>query len=487
MRERHLQRTNKIMIVIHAVSALFIMVGLVSQLAMSGLPPILSIVPMVLNVILLVVGIVTHMKFKGTDIYPKVIGYGFCVMYVSMLLLSGSNTTYPYMIPILIVLVLVMDQKLVLVCSGVFAVANLVRAVLNFKNAADPSIAIEQSMVEIIITILTVIVVNMGVKLFIQFQEETIGELTGIMDQNSSTTDKIRTVASEVESKTGSAVEAMNRASELSHNVNDSMVAIADGVQSIVDSISQQTDQTQTIQSAIEETQGRTEAIADLMRKIEEALGTGSSAMSELTGTVQDAIAESNDMEASANELKNRTEAVRGIVDVIIGISGQTNLLALNASIEAARAGESGKGFAVVADEIRNLAEQTRLETERITNILNELVADANTVSDKVRQSVELSSNESGLADNANQQFQNIHQIADELAQNVSAMEQQMRDLRDANDLIVDSVNSLSTSSEQISASVDDACQVSEENVRIITEFSSTIGSISDQISGLNQ
>lgn len=263
--------------------------------------------------------------------------------------------------------------------------------------------------------------------------------------------------------------------------------AISDGVQSIVDSINQQTSQTQNIQEAIDETQNRTDSIAELMKQIGDAISAGSGAMAELTGTVQDAINGSNDMEASAEQLKERTEAVRGIVDVIIGISGQTNLLALNASIEAARAGESGKGFAVVADEIRNLAEQTRLETERITNILNELVADANTVSDKVRQSVELSANESGLAQNANDQFESIHNIADELAHNVEAMESQMKELRQANSTIVDSVNSLSASSQQISASVEEACNVSEENVRIVTEFSTTIGNISEQIGELNQ
>lgn len=48
-----------------------------------------------------------------------------------------------------------------------------------------------------------------------------------------------------------------------------------------------------------------------------------------------------------------------------------------------------GKGFAVVADQIRNLAEESRKETENIAKILEELSDGTNAASDAVTQSVE--------------------------------------------------------------------------------------------------
>ncbi|MDR4191118.1 methyl-accepting chemotaxis protein, partial [Bacillus pseudomycoides] len=72
--------------------------------------------------------------------------------------------------------------------------------------------------------------------------------------------------------------------------------------------------------------------------------------------------------------MKEQSEEIVKIIDVMQGITSQINLLALNAAIEAARAGESGRGFAIVADEVRKLAEQSSDSAKQIENLITQVM-----------------------------------------------------------------------------------------------------------------
>ena len=77
--------------------------------------------------------------------------------------------------------------------------------------------------------------------------------------------------------------------------------------------------------------------------------------------------------------LSEQTQQIGEIIETVNDIADQSNLLALNAAIEAARAGEAGKGFAVVAGEVSSLAEQSRVATVKVKEILGEIQKSTNT------------------------------------------------------------------------------------------------------------
>ncbi|QFU23870.1 methyl-accepting chemotaxis protein [Shewanella eurypsychrophilus] len=85
--------------------------------------------------------------------------------------------------------------------------------------------------------------------------------------------------------------------------------------------------------------------------------------------------------------LQNSSQQIGSILEVITAIAEQTNLLALNAAIEAARAGEQGRGFAVVADEVRSLAQRTRVSTNEVKTMIEEIQGSTEQLSEHIQGS----------------------------------------------------------------------------------------------------
>ncbi|WP_339856633.1 methyl-accepting chemotaxis protein [Pseudohongiella acticola] len=125
--------------------------------------------------------------------------------------------------------------------------------------------------------------------------------------------------------------------------------------------------------TTVEEVASNTHRAADSARQVSVDASSGRdvvaatvTAISALSGEIENAV-------KVVTELRNDSDKIGSVLQVIENIAEQTNLLALNAAIESARAGESGRGFAVVADEVRLLASRTKVSTTEIQATIEKL------------------------------------------------------------------------------------------------------------------
>jgi methyl-accepting chemotaxis protein len=103
---------------------------------------------------------------------------------------------------------------------------------------------------------------------------------------------------------------------------------------------------------------------------MEGALAETRSSVEGLLAGVGAALVDTRRSLESADALERLGRRIERIVDSIETISVQTSMLAVSGSVEAARAGDSGRGFAVVSGNIRNLAQDSAENTDRVKDML---------------------------------------------------------------------------------------------------------------------
>ncbi len=274
---------------------------------------------------------------------------------------------------------------------------------------------------------------------------DTVTHVKALIQDVNEVSAKLKESASYVSQAAGTFVET-------SEDIQNAVSEIEVGVKELDSGSEDCLSQMDSLSDKITNVSENADEIGKLTSSAGSTINTGIESVQGLTESARSTTEITQNVISAIGELEDKSKSISKIVSAINDIAEQTNLLSLNASIEAARAGEAGKGFAVVAEEIRKLSDQCLESAGRITNIVNEIVAQTEDVVGIAKKAEAVVSTQSGAVEETTQSFKMIDKQVESLLKALATISSNVADMNSSRAETLESIESISAVSAKTAA-----------------------------------
>lgn len=411
--------------------------------------------------------------------------YSYTAVYCISLFIIEPVYYFTYIIPVLFVAELYLDARLIMRLSVGSIIVNIVSELYKYnKIKGDEYIVAEYKFIPFMLFLFAFSLI-FTTKLLTQFMKESNDAIIETSTKNANTAKKVISTVTDINEKFNNIMKELSEINRQAENNNVSMKAIADSTEDTVNEITHQANMTTDIQEAISKTLENVDTVHQNTIDVLDIITNGIGLAQELTVQSSSVNENTKQMSEIIKTLVGRVRDVSEITNAILSISNQTNLLALNASIEAARAGDAGRGFAVVADEIRNLSDETKSSTEQITEIIKELSQVTENTMRILGESVEGINKQNQKILDVNNSFSSSGDYMNALKTLVDGIVADINTISDSNKTIVNSINQLSATTEEISSCSQESSTSTETIMDKIDGFTKEIQGVYGELDEL--
>ena len=425
---------------------------------------------------------------KESAVLKYVITYGYAAFYLFVLLTGDTVLVFTYILPILSLLMLCNDVKLLIGFASVSVIGNIISILVHVVNGRTSADDIANYEIQIAAILLCMFLTVVATKVSSEINQFKIEKIKEREEKQQKMLKAIQSVTNDIHIHTHEITGSMEQITESAITTTSSMQEVASSSAQTAESIQEQLTRTSQIQEHIESAVTLATGILELSQKTSDSVSAGINGMEELDAGAETTRENSMIVSEKAGKLQDRTAQAIDIISIIHGIANQTNLLALNASIEAARAGDAGRGFAVVADEINGLANQTKEATENIRTLIDELRAEVTSVAEAIEEMTQISQRQNDTITEVGKNFNDIKESVETVSERARIQENQITEINDANARIVESIHTISAISEEVTAGSQQTLDETEKNQSVTKEVHHAILALKssmDQLSNM--
>ncbi len=418
----------------------------------------------------------------------RIVGGGFSILYTFVLFTANNDLVFTYVMPMLIILLVFNVKSFIYIIGAGAFLENVISVVINVtvhnRTAAEDIVTYEIQLFLVLLCVALFIAISHQLMLSGDIRS---ARLTLEKNKINDILDRVLEISKLMTENVEKVDEKMITLNASMDNTINSMSEVTTGTNESAEAIQNQLVKTEQIQDSIESVEKVVDSISEEVSRAVSAVEDGNKRVDNLTKLSNDADRAGEEASQALKAFTEYTNKMNSITELINNVASQTSLLALNASIEAARAGEAGRGFAVVASEISNLAGQTTGATADINDLIANITEQLEMVVNKIDILVETNIEQGKTAEKTANSF-------DEINSNISLIKEQTHQLNGvvsslagANKEIVDSIQTISAITEEVSAHSGETYSASEANQNILNEVGNLVEELKAEAGNLNE
>ena len=307
-----------------------------------------------------------------------------------------------------------------------------------------------------------------------------------LIDDMANVLNGVKASSNEVKAGAENLYSIMLESSERSEEVANAVQQISQGANEQAERLDESVRNTQMFGVELDKSLLSAKNMLSISEKVEDASIEGTSAINTLINNYTKNEKSNMHIASKIENLKQNSNEIGKIIDVIESIAEETNLLSLNASIEAARAGEQGRGFAVVAEEVRKLADQCAHSAKDIYAVIEKIKNDIVSLNKEMESNKLLNEVTNESVRITEDKFNLIVSNIKELKESIVEVDSSLLSIETSKDDLSKKILEVSSISEETAATSEEVSASSDEQARGIDEVSSEAMKLKEYAEYLN-